>query len=622
MINPNALFPITPDNIHRLKPLATLGRGEIKAMAWFDDNTLIIATLFALWHFTRNGEVTEVFRFNRETANHESQLTLSEDKKRLLLWDAHKTVFIRDAYTGSLHSTIHLAYAADKTDFRQTINHDHTMYAVANKKNARLFNLQTGQQKFEISLPEIVRHIVFSGDDCYLLAMNAHSMFYIEVQTGVISHVETTPSTHIDQFVTSYRDGKELKRDIQTETLRAVVEISTINLLCNETFLVLRGHEYPIEGIMLNADETTLISVDFIDMVIVWDLKTGQMLASQKGMGNSNVRFSPNGTAIAATNSNYIMIWNRLTGEKWSFSKGHQGIITSLQVNPDGFSLTSGGNDKTCLWNWQTGEFIESVSDGEVSPDGQRTASTVSFYGSRTTVNEIKTNDPILEKAGIALAFSPDSQSLYYTLKGTPSASRTSHRRFLQDTHIFKVNLNTGEEELFLSLAQGDGIWFDPKCCWYVRDAETQGVTVFDVESQHLHCMVYPAHEELSFICFSSDGHLFATVTTSPYIIEIWEIQTGEQVERVHVVEWDIQAKQTRCTFKNSFMFAFNSDGRLLAVDSDGFVKVWDTQDMTCLAKLDTGKNGIEEINFDSKLFAIGNNDGTITLWGVEHDQP
>lgn len=115
------------------------------------------------------------------------------------------------------------------------------------------------------------------------------------------------------------------------------------------------GHRNTILGIDLSIDSTLLVSGGKDSAIVVWDVKTNQML-------------------------------KRLTY--------HKGIITSVHLSADNRYLISGGTDKkVCLYDLQNNELISTFSDHtddvtsvKISPDGKTLVSSgadglINFYG-------------------------------------------------------------------------------------------------------------------------------------------------------------------------------------------------------------------------------------------------
>jgi WD40 repeat protein len=92
--------------------------------------------------------------------------------------------------------------------------------------------------------------------------------------------------------------------------------------------------------------------------VIIRDAATGKALHTLRQPGSAgSVVFSPDSklifsaTRFPATDSGTIVVNEVETGREIGIWRGHQGPVTALTIDPEGFYLASGGEDRTiCLW--------------------------------------------------------------------------------------------------------------------------------------------------------------------------------------------------------------------------------------------------------------------------------
>ncbi len=88
--------------------------------------------------------------------------------------------------------------------------------------------------------------------------------------------------------------------------------------------------------------------------IVVCETTTGRVIrrVSTEGLVNYPVRFSANGTLLAACSAGLspaVHIWDIQTGEKRHEFAGHRGEIMCLAFRPDGLRLASGSRDSTVL---------------------------------------------------------------------------------------------------------------------------------------------------------------------------------------------------------------------------------------------------------------------------------
>ncbi|MDI9639598.1 hypothetical protein QM565_28230 [Geitlerinema splendidum] len=87
---------------------------------------------------------------------------------------------------------------------------------------------------------------------------------------------------------------------------------------------------------------------------------------------------TPDGTqAVSASHDDTLKLWDLRTGEALATFSGHSSLVVAVAITPDGTQAVSGSGDNTLkLWDLRTGEVVTSFS-GEgvliswaVTPDG------------------------------------------------------------------------------------------------------------------------------------------------------------------------------------------------------------------------------------------------------------
>ena len=113
-----------------------------------------------------------------------------------------------------------------------------------------------------------------------------------------------------------------------------------------------------------------------------WSLPIGAKTRIGKGSVDE-LKFSPDGTRLAAASSIGIWIYDVSTGKEIDLFTGHTRSVESVSFSPDGMTLASGSWDKTIrLWDTITGRHLKTltghtsyVASVSFSPDGMTLAS-------------------------------------------------------------------------------------------------------------------------------------------------------------------------------------------------------------------------------------------------------
>jgi WD40 repeat protein/serine/threonine protein kinase len=156
------------------------------------------------------------------------------------------------------------------------------------------------------------------------------------------------------------------------------------------------------------------------ETVLVWDLNNRRKVAQLVG---SWVRFSPDGTRLAASSGNTVRLWEVATWQNVGALTGNLAEVTRFAFAPDGRTLVTGDVDGALhLWDVARKRRVASrrghawhVRSVTFSPDGRRVAtsgrdSTVKLWDA-ALLQEVATltghDGPVM-----SVAFSPDGNTL------------------------------------------------------------------------------------------------------------------------------------------------------------------------------------------------------------------
>jgi WD40 repeat protein/serine/threonine protein kinase/tetratricopeptide (TPR) repeat protein len=147
------------------------------------------------------------------------------------------------------------------------------------------------------------------------------------------------------------------------------------------------------------------------DQVIVWDPRTGREIPTSVRDPQHRltaVAFSPDGTLLAAASDrDAVLIWDARDGRKLHTLEGHSGWMRDIAFSPDGTRLASAATDGWVkLWDTRTGletltltRHTGAVHAVAFSPDGTRLAS----GGKDNAVNVCETGMTMPDQPRIAL---------------------------------------------------------------------------------------------------------------------------------------------------------------------------------------------------------------------------
>jgi WD40 repeat protein len=336
-------------------------------------------------------------------------------------------------------------------------------------------------------------------------------------------------------------------------------------------------------------------------------------------------------------------VWDPSGQEEPIKLRGHEGIVSSVDLSPDGRTLASGGHDGTLkLWDftsvWQQKQRTPAlphagfVSDVAFSADSKLLVS----VGTRGLSLWDATREELLAKCKAAsnpnsLAFSPDGTVLAVEddgrirlrtipslneLTNFPGAHPIFSPRGLELVYflweggqrgIHWRNLTTQQERV----QQTDG--WDVRCLALAADGHTiaagvrNRVFLFDADSPtQVKEMGKPGGDMVMHLAFSADGGMLASANEDGEA-RLWDLRNPRQTMKA------VTAHQGEV-----WAVAFSPDGRTLATGGDDYtVKLWNLASFQEAAVLRGHTALVAGLAFspDGRQLASCGGDGTVRLW-------
>ena len=161
-----------------------------------------------------------------------------------------------------------------------------------------------------------------------------------------------------------------------------------------------RRHTGDLDTLAFDSDGHLLATADYDNTVKVWDVATGQLVATSREHTKrvSALAFRPGGTQIASGGGDGVVrLWDARTGQTVHAFTGHTQGVSALAFTPDGRTLLSAARaDRLRLWDVDAGQELPPLSPRTDSqgrrtpiPRYARSARTAARWSPTTTVSGV-----------------------------------------------------------------------------------------------------------------------------------------------------------------------------------------------------------------------------------------
>jgi WD40 repeat protein/serine/threonine protein kinase len=262
----------------------------------------------------------------------------------------------------------------------------------------QLWDLETDEQLMRHEHGRTVLHVAFSSDDRRGVSSTEEGV-HVWALPPVQGGGEQKPVVGIAQFPSQPGVHYSVVVSPNGKWVLTSGWPGTIHLWDRETTKLINSFNKggkPISSLAFSPDSTLALSGGDDGVVGLWDLASGQHREFHGHLDNvMSVAFSPDGTRGYSAGGGVwrdgwqdskdfaIRVWDLETSQQLPPFEGHNGMVCSMAVSPNGRSLISGGSDATLIvWDARTGRPIHRLRGHTARvecvaflPDGRRAVS-------------------------------------------------------------------------------------------------------------------------------------------------------------------------------------------------------------------------------------------------------
>ena len=392
--------------------------------------------------------------------------------------------------------------------------------------------------------------------------------------------------------------------------------IMTLSGTSDESIRPVLGKDDCIYAAILNPDGKRIVSAHSDGTIRVWDSVTGEKLKELRALDHpllSMAASSDGRRVVSGSLDKTVKVWDTETFEEIRTIRGHkEPPICAVAVSPNAKLIASSawGEKVLRVWDAQTGSELMTLGDRKsdieritFSPDGKHIIS-------GDNEGDVKIWDATTGEVLMAIHAHPDSVTcLAVNSDGSQIASAGVTDKLIKvwdaQTGVQLASFHGGQEQVVGSLA------FSPDGK-HIVSGWANHIKIWETATGN-ELRTLRGHEGyLTALAFRLDGKRIISSSWDG-TAKLWDVSMDHEATRLMVDQGPL----------DSMSIAFSPDGKRIASNTDGMVKVWDVNACVELMTLHRPvvrfqRKGSIVFSTDGKLIGATIPGGTIKVWDAE----
>ncbi len=499
-------------------------------------------------------------------------------------------------------------------------------------KNMFSASLDGTVKKWQVSDGKMIEETSIKGEELLSVAINSKGN---SIVVGAMSGAVYVKESKTDKPVklnghsepvwsSAYSPDDKYFATASADNTAIIWDVAT-----NKKARTLASHTNEVSSVDFSADGKYLATGSDDKSIRIWLVESGETVAEFTNLGGwiTDVSFNNDGTKLAAAvaQARSVIVLDIKSEKRIHTFSDINSPVRCAKFSPDGTYVSGAGGAKTCVWNAESGELVNTITGHQktimaisFAPDGKYLATTGQDKSIRIVAEwqdeRVSGPSKALRYANLKLVkswqahknfawgvcYSPDGKLAISTgLDGIIKVYNTSD-------WSEKYTIKEHDGYVFNSSFSSDGKTF-------ATIGEDKTVRVWNTIDGSESATLRGHGDGVIALQFSADGSVLATSDKEGFII-LWDIKKKTQKTKI------------KAHSRVASSIAFSLDGtKLFSTGKDCKINVWNSSNGKLVHCYSDNQREISSLNLspDGKLLAAASPLGSaVVIWNTETQKP